>query len=87
MKHQITLICCVALLCLTTPVQAQQDTISGKLKSKTTAKWFKISGNSSLTYEFYHVDTSQIKGFRPRKPTHLARFIFTPTQLCLLTIT
>jgi hypothetical protein len=77
-KKQLLLFCWLLLLCPMGRLFAQQDS-SKTSKSKSATPWFKLSGNTSLLYEYYHVDTSQIKGFRPRKPTHLARFILSPT--------
>lgn len=59
------------------PIAMPTDTSDSK-KGKLN-KWFKLSGQSQLTYEFYRIDTAQGSNFRARRPPHLVRFIFAPT--------
>jgi hypothetical protein len=54
------------------------DTSDKKKKSKF-SKWFQLSGQSQVTYDFYRVDTAPGSNFRARKPPHSIRFILAPT--------
>ena len=59
------------------PIVMPSDTT--KKKKADGAKWFKFSGQSQITYDFYRVDTMPGSNFRARRPPHLVRFILAPT--------